>query len=124
MKLYLKINTLFLNGYRIHRNDRDRKGGGVAIAIKHAISHTRLPNYKTTSIENLSVAVNINGRNIAFTSAYNPKYHGSFENDIKKITPTNKEFFVFGDLNANSTAWNCVRNNPAGNVDDRLRSYR
>lgn len=105
LNLLKKLHKFYLNGYRIHRNDRDSNGGVVAIAVKHSISHTRLPNYKTTSIENLSIAVKINGRNIVLTSAYNPKYHSSFENDIKKITPSDKEFFVFGDLNAKSTAW-------------------
>lgn len=60
--------------------------------------------------------VNINRRNVVFTSAYSPKYFNDFEADLKKLTPFNKEFIVLGDFNAKSTAWNCYRNNTAGNV--------
>lgn len=115
---FLKANHKFyLPGYIIHRNDRiDTPRGGVAIAVKSSIKHTLLPAYQTKNIENVSISVIINNRNIILTAAYSPKYCKSFEADIKKITPFNKEFIVFGDLNARSSAWNCTRNNTAGNV--------
>lgn len=110
-------HKLYLKGFKIYRNDRsDAPHGGVAIAVKQSINHTLLPAYNTTNIENISIAVNINRRCVVLTSAYNPKYYRSFEADIKKLTPINKEFIVFGDFNAKSSAWNCIRNNTAGNV--------
>lgn len=36
--------------------------------------------------------------------------------DVKKLTPSSKEFFVFVDFNARSNAWNCARSITAGNV--------
>lgn len=106
-----------LNGYKIYRNDRiGTEKGGVAIAVRHSIKHELLPPYKTKKIENISIELCINRRSVVFTSAYSPKYFESFEADIKKITPSNKEFIVLGDLNAKSTIWNCNRNNTAGNV--------
>lgn len=110
-------HKFYLAGYKTHRHDRmDGSRGGVAIAIKNSIQHSLLPPYKTKRLENVSVSIQINRRNVIFTSAYSPKYHSSFESDVKKLTPFNKEFVVFGDFNARSTAWNCSTNNTAGNV--------
>lgn len=85
-KTFLKAHhKLHLSGYKIYRNDRlDAAKGGVAIAIKHSIKHAPLPPYKTKKIENVSIMVNINRRNVVFTSAYSPKYFNSFEADLKK----------------------------------------
>lgn len=107
----------YLRGYKLYRKDRaDTPRGGVGIAVKNSIKHSLLPPYMTKRIENISVSVNIDRRNVIFTSAYSPKYYNSFESDIKKLTPFNKEFIIFGDFNARSTAWNCNSNNTAGNV--------
>jgi len=110
-------HKFFLAGFIIYRNDRqDTHGGGVAIAVKRSIKHKLLPIYQTKKIENISVSVIINNRCVILTAAYSPQYFKSFEADIKKLTPFNKEYFIFGDLNARSSAWNCTRNNTAGNV--------
>lgn len=109
-------HKLYLKGYVIHRLDRPTPGGGVAIAVKHSIKHKLLPTYRTKTIENISISTTINNRYVILTAAYSPKYHNSFESDIKKLTPFNKEFIVFGDFNARSSAWNCTKNNTTGNV--------
>lgn len=108
-------HKFYLNGYKIYRNDRqNRHGGGVAIAVKFGILHRLVNPYQTVHLENISVIVKINNREIVITSAYSPKYCDSFESDVKKITPLNREFFVFGDLNAKNGQWNCNVNNRAG----------
>lgn len=124
---FLKSHHKFhLDGFRIYRNDRENaQHGGVAIAVKYQINHKLLPAYETKIIENVSVSVTVDNRSIVLTSAYCPKYHKSFEIDVKKLTPSSKEFLVFGDFNARHSAWNCVRNNTAGNVlyNLNLRSH-
>lgn len=40
------------------------------------------------------------------------------------MTPTSKEFLVFGDLNARNTAWNCITNNAAGNALNNIQHQR
>lgn len=116
-------HKFYLANYKIYRNDRDSvHGGGVAIAIRNTIKHKALPLCKTNSIENVSICTNINGRNTIFTAAYCPKYSNSFEMDVKKLTAPNDDFFVFGDFNAKNTAWNCNRNNTAGNVLNNLQA--
>lgn len=77
------IHKLYLAGYITHRHDRiDGAKGGVAIAIKSSIRHSLLPPYNTKKIENVSISVNINRRNVIFTSAYSPKYYNSFESEL------------------------------------------
>lgn len=118
-------HKFYLNGYRVYRNDRENgHGGGVAIVIKNSIKHKLLPICKTALIENISVAIFINGKERVFTSAYCPKYFKYFRSDIKKLTKGNKEFFVFVDFNAKNTAWNCEQNNTMGNIlyDLQLKS--
>lgn len=63
-----------LNGYKIYRHDRDTHGGGVAIAVKCGLKHSFLSMCPTNSIENISVCVNLNTKNVVFTSAYCSKY--------------------------------------------------
>lgn len=116
---FLKPHHKFrLNGYKIYRNDRDTHGGGVAIAIKHGLVHNLLPICPTNSVENISICMNLNNKNIIFTSAYCSKYSIHFSSDIHTLTSCcNDEYFIFGDLNARHTSWNNLNNNTAG---DRL----
>lgn len=105
-KTWLKNHLKFyLINYKVYRNDRNSdRGGGVAIAVRKYIKHTLLTFVNTTSIENISISVEINNKENIFTSAYCPKYSINFEADIKKFILHNKEFFIFDDLNARNTA--------------------
>jgi len=115
-------HKFYLSGYRIHRNDRNNdRGGGVAIAVKSNIKHDLLPITKTSCIENISIKVSLNGKNATFTSIYCPKYQQGFEKDIKILTKTNGDHFIGGDFNAHNSAWNCVKNNKAGNILNNLQ---
>lgn len=109
-------HKLYLNNFRIYRNDRINPGGGVAIGINKNIKHELLPVCDTISIENISIAVQLNNKKLILTCAYNPRYTASFTSDIEKLTPTDNEFILLGDLNAKNTAWNCTSNNMAGNT--------
>lgn len=104
---FLTPNHSFqLKNYTIHRNDRLANAhGGVAIAVRNTISYnSRLP-FDTMSIENIAIVLSIN-----------PKQTIHFANDIKVLTSTNKQFLIFGDLNAKHTSWNCNINNRLGNL--------
>ena len=85
------------------------------IAIKNTIPHERISKYPIAKVENLSVIVNINNRPIRFTSVYCPNYTNDFINDINILTTAKNDYFIFGDLNAQHTSWNCFQNNTAGN---------
>lgn len=108
-------NKMYIAGYNTYRLDRDTHGGGVAVIVRKGIKHRLTNGANTKCIENLSIEVMIRNSTIIITSAYYPpKYHTTFSEDIKKCLNQNKEFFIFGDLNAKHSAWNCVKNNRAG----------
>lgn len=113
---FLKPHHRFkLANFKVYRNDRTSHGGGVLIAIKNSIPHELIPNYRTSKMENISIIVKINNRPVRFTSVYSPKYTNDFVNDLNIITRSFNDYFIFGDLNARHTSWNCTTNNTAGN---------
>lgn len=111
---------LFLDGYTIYRKDRTSHGGGVAIAIKSALSHEPLPHINTSIIENVSILLHHNNKKIVFSSVYNPKDSPFFKADMLKLIPKNAEYFIFGDLNARHRFWNCLGYNRSGTALHRL----
>lgn len=121
----LKPNHRFyLNNFAIYRRDRPNPGGGVAICVNKNIRHELLPANETENIEHISILVNVNGKKLILTSAYNPRYTSSFSVDISKLTPIHEEFILFGDLNARNTAWNCRSNNSAGTTLNTIQHQR
>lgn len=69
---------------------------------------------QTSIIENVKIEVTINNTPTVIIAAYSPKFTQHFENDIQALIPSNKQFMIFGDLNAKHTSWNCNTNNTAG----------
>lgn len=73
---FLKNNhkLLFLNVYKVYRNDRiTAAGGGVVIAVRKSIKHSLLPEYaeyRTNGIENISISTFINRWMVILTAAY------------------------------------------------------
>ena len=59
---------LTLRNYTIHRSDRTRRGGGVAILIKNSLPHIALPQ-TNSNIEHISIKL-WNG--VVVTSCYLP----------------------------------------------------
>lgn len=109
-------HELKFNNYTIYRSDRASHAGGVAIGVKKGIKHNPLRDYPTTTIENVSIELIVNGKNTTITAAYSPKYTNQFRNDIELICPNNKHFIILGDLNAKHPSWNCSSANKAGTV--------
>lgn len=116
VETFLKpTHTLKINNYTIYRNDRTAQAhGGVAIAIRNGIEHKHIQPVRTNTIENASIEIAINNTPTTIIAAYNPKYTQFFEHDIQAIIPANKQFMLFGDLNAKHSSWNCNNNNTAG----------
>lgn len=85
------------------------------IATKKSIPHQILPSFPTKILENISVQIHVNNRPIRLTAAFNPRFTAHFLNDINKITNSDADYFILGDLNALHTSWHCLRNNSAGN---------
>lgn len=109
-------HNLILPGYKLYRNDRINKGGGVAIAIRSSIKHTPQSSFPTKLFENTCLSIKINNSEVMFVAAYCPKYTADFLNDLKLLTSTTGDFFVLGDFNAHHPSWNCAEANTAGRL--------
>lgn len=107
-------STLHLRGFKTYRSDRDSRGGGVSISIRHNITHRHINNYTTRSLENVNIVVETTQGSIRVSSVYCPKYTRHFKEDIRTLTSGHSEYVIVGDLNARHTSWNCVGQNPAG----------
>jgi exonuclease III len=117
-------SKIFIEGYTIHRNDRDSHGGGVAILVRNNIQHKVTCIANTVSVENISIEVTIGNRKLTVTSAYNPKQSQYFREDLILLTPQATETIVFGDLNAQHTEWNCCKiNNSGKKLHDLIRRH-
>lgn len=105
---------LFLIGYKIFRQDRNARGGGVAIAVKSDIVCKQVRTFETNHIENISVLLETNSGVLRVTSAYSPTYNRAFSDDIGLLLSSTDDTLVFGDFNARHTSWGCVNDNNAG----------
>lgn len=109
--------------YKIYRYDRtDRAMGGVMIIAHRHLKHSLIPIPNTHLIENIGIEIICNRRKIHIFSCYLPggtraaEIRQHFANDITCIANRNSTFFALGDFNATNSAWNCTRNNTAGNI--------
>ena len=124
--------------YNIHRLDRlSAPHGGVAIVINKSIKYTIMPNLASlkvikaigiyvdgpTSITKI-VSVYFPGstsavvkRNCYQTLGLTDKnsIQKAFKGDLHKLMSMG-DIIICGDLNARNNAWNCYRNNVAGNT--------
>lgn len=114
--------NIFLQGYTVHRRDRQNgEHGGVAIAIKNSIEHSLLPNIETHVIEAVAVKVhNQHNQHITIISCYFPGASSSqaqeqFVKDLRYLTSlTTASYFLIGDFNSKHRLWNNVRANATG----------
>lgn len=113
---------IYINDFKLYRNDRNSFGGGVAIAVRNNFKSKTHRISSPNNIENIAVAVETCRGQLIFVSAYNPKYTSSFGNNIVELTDQADEYFIFGDFNAKHVDWNCHVNNQAGQTLHRLHN--
>ena len=95
---FLKANHKFkLKNFKAYREDRTTHGGGL------------------WKVENVSIIVTINNRQIRITSVYCANYTNAFLNDINILTTPTTDYFIFWGLIAHYPNWNCFQINTAGN---------
>jgi len=119
LKRDLSFSHPEFKSYRLDREGQLSKGG-VAILVRHNISHYLLPSYHTKILECIGVSINSTSGPIHFISAYRPGGRSTsediskFRSDILNITSCRNSFFICGDLNARHSSWGCSRANQAG----------
>lgn len=114
--------TLNHRGYYIYRNDRETRGGGVAIIIKNSIRHELLPVCNTHIIENIGIKVPLsNDEHVNIFSCY---FKGGRSRDIVRrtfasdlrILSSFDNYILGGDFNCRHSLWGCNRANCWGNI--------
>ena len=107
-----------ISGYRVYRSDRNRSGGGVAIAIRNGIRHDQIPSVNSPSIESVGVRVSVsNGRKfLSIYSIYCQPKARLTNHDINLLTHSDEHVIVMGDFNSKHVAWNCPTNNRNGKI--------
>lgn len=116
-----------ISGFNIMRNDRNSRGGGVAIAIKNCWEFTDMnliSNYDQIELIGCKIKVKKN-YDIDVVAVYinhnisvNPRHL-----DII-FGPVQAPFIIGGDFNAHATDWGCVNTSARGErVLDALDQY-
>ncbi|KAG8234568.1 hypothetical protein J437_LFUL015359, partial [Ladona fulva] len=102
---------IFTSNFRIVRNDRLSKGGGVAILVKESISFKILPRIKFELIEHVGISITLGLDTINLYSVYIPPRRQL----TILLTLPGKNIFV-GDWNCKHKVWGSSTNNPNGNL--------
>lgn len=97
--------TVALSGYKLFRQDRLGRGGGVAVYIKHTIKASPIPYMKANLTEQLWLSIVFKNKKIALGTLYSPHvshyemFLNEFENLLSVAVPTFDYILCAGDLN-------------------------
>lgn len=102
-------NLVCIDGYRVIREDRQGRGGGLAIYHKNNILIRKITIEKNlnSSLEQLWVSFKINNINIGIGGIYRPPNSGvadcinELENSVSQVLPIVDEIILAGDININ-----------------------
>ena len=99
-----------IRNFTVHRQDRNRRGGGVAIIIKNSLAHIRLPQ-TNSAIEHVTLKL-WNG--IVVSSCYSPPSYSILDSDLDSLMDLAPRVLLLGDFNARHTTWKNPINNKNG----------
>lgn len=102
-------SELFVNGFRIHRIDRDyNRGGGILILVRNSLASEIENSIMTHSTELLHIAINRQfHKSLQFVAVYRPpnKPYNSFFDEmtafLNNVDYTSLPFIIVGDMNIN-----------------------
>lgn len=107
-------HSLKITGFTVYRKDRDRAGGGVAIAVNNQLEHNSIVIPTLRKLEAVAVEVHSHNHKMTLVSTYNPPQGQLDLRDINSLLHSNNKIIIMGDLNAKHTTWNCSTNNRNG----------
>ena len=96
-----------LDGYSVERNDRNRRGGGVAAFVSNTINYIRKYEFEHPDIESVWVEIKLtNSRPILIGTFYRPPksgldYYEVIDDTISKAIHTGNVCYILGDFNYN-----------------------
>lgn len=100
-------DVLDVDGYRIIRNDRDGRGGGVALYYDSSLNVKIFSAENTPELEQLWITIKIKQFNYGIGIVYRPPSQNineslkTLENSIADILPSVDNLIIMGDLNIN-----------------------
>jgi endonuclease/exonuclease/phosphatase family metal-dependent hydrolase len=114
-----QLDKLFLFNYKIYRRDRDRRGGGVAVAIKISLEHKALSVAALSTLECIGIAVNTRSGPIHIFSIYQPATKPIDEAELRVLF-TDRSAIYIGDWNSKHPDWGCRSRNSNGATLHRI----
>ena len=95
-----------IDGYIVHRRDRNRHGGGVCLFIRSGIAFNPEPDLSTDDLESLCVNILLpKTKPILVGVCYRPPTQFNFYKLLEELLETvspNTEFILLGDFNTDS----------------------
>lgn len=102
-------------GYVVYRQDRDARGGGVALLVKNTIDHHPITTPELENIEATALVVTTERKGeLTVVSCYLPPQKPLLEADLNAILPQGQQTIAIGDFNAKSPEWNSRITNTRG----------
>ncbi|XP_031556954.1 uncharacterized protein LOC116293638 [Actinia tenebrosa] len=102
-----------IEGYDIHRSDRNRNGGGVCLYLKKGVNGKNRSDLTDDKVESLCFEImKPNSKSFAVLACYRPpnydtrSFFNIFENVLTKIDSEFKEIYILGDLNCDLLSTN------------------
>ena len=98
-------NEIYIDGYNIVRNDRNRNGGGVIIYVHSSLNHVVLEEYHNQNLELACIEVKVNKQKpFILLSWYRPpnsciNVFNSIENVLQSVEARYCDYVLVGDLN-------------------------
>ena len=98
-------NEIYIDGYKIVRNDRNRNGGGVIIYVHSSLNHVVLEEYNNQNLELACIEVKVNKQKpFILLSWYRPpnsciNVFDSIENVLQSVEARYCDYVLVGDLN-------------------------
>lgn len=103
-----------INNYKIFREDRATRSGGVAIVVKSSLKTQQIITHKSNSIEYVAITLETSNGPMRLASIYLPPTKKLDTTDIDNLFSDNIPTLIAGDFNATHPEWNNVKTNYHG----------
>ncbi|KAJ8975573.1 hypothetical protein NQ317_018105 [Molorchus minor] len=104
-----------MRGYRVYLQDRNIRGGGVAVLVKSNITHHQTRAGGLGNLEVIGIEIQLPRREpLHILSCYQPRMIPLLGEDLGDLFPDAQQVIAIGDFNAKSRQWNSRRLNARG----------
>jgi exonuclease III len=102
--------------YTIHRHDRLKQRGVVAILVRKSLPHSLLDLPPLKFLEALGISINTSFGPLNLFSVYHPASKALCRSDLTSQFRAHSRGIYIGDWNSKHSAWNCLRGNSNGRI--------